>query len=1032
MKKLFRTSQKLPLSDGTSVAANSATAVGLRPRFNVTIPPVPHPTPYYRIAVLATPNALLLRPIIPGVSVPHSYVRVAWGSSFEMEELSTPTDDSVLWNEAAVVFGVLGCLKLVTNAYILVITAKSDVGHFLDDRNGVYGIRSVAAIPLQESRARAVLNTLSNKYNHINSFSEDATQSPDLAASDPSDLGHVHEDKAQSNAQSSRMKFTDTRDVKFMSPLPDTEFPSPSPASSVTSGTSTPTSNTSETSVAKVLANRLSFWDRLSQQRTVEHSSRQLKDGTLDDSGREPERVLQDILETTSSAPTTVEERQSELDQKILRQCIKEFTKGVMFFAYNFDITTSIQHKQDEIARLRRKTGSQSKSLTASLPNSAAAECSDVLEEPHSTLPLWRRVTKQFWWNEHMLQPFIDANTGQLHCYILPVMQGFYQISSFGVPREPESLESGDSAVVDYIVISRRSRERAGLRYQRRGVDDDANVANFVETESVTRVEREGRINVFSYIQIRGSIPLFWTQSGYSLKPPPVLSPERTHDQNLGALRRHFSKTISRYGPHTIVNLAEQQGKEAAITRAYRECVGELHSKDVRYTEYDFHKETKGMHYENISSLVKRLSNVFETQGFTWFSGEVLMSKQRSVFRVNCIDCLDRTNVVQSAFARRVLEKQLGALALLVPPGLSDIDITFNDIWANNGDALSRAYAGTSALKGDYTRTGKRDLTGMLNDGMNSLARMYSSTFSDWFSQAVIDFVLGNRTLTVFSEFLEKLQSTDPRERIRTEAIRTEAIADSVSCVLSEGEPLLSGWTLLSPAELGVKFSDKLQEKILLLSVQAVYVISYDYTLEKVASYTRILLNQITRITKGEYILSPLEEGSRDPLQNYGFSIHYLTSGETTRFSSYSLRNSVENVGESSPPDTVAPGRPNYVRSRSSVFSRMINNAASEKSAMTSFAAFKALPIDPVRSRRTTGSFVETANDLTWARTCKEATDVMVDRICQAIVAIKDTESRDESFLVLEPIVSLEEAQRATTMMAKMEYGIKRLLWLGS
>jgi hypothetical protein len=32
--------------------------------------------------------------------------------------------------------------------------------------------------------------------------------------------------------------------------------------------------------------------------------------------------------------------------------------------------------------------------------------------------------------------------------------------------------------------------------------------------------------------------------------------------------------------------------------------------------------------------------------------------------------------------------------------------------------------AGTSALKGDFTRTGKRDLSGMLNDGVNSLARL--------------------------------------------------------------------------------------------------------------------------------------------------------------------------------------------------------------------------------------------------------------------------------------------------------------------
>ena len=100
---------------------------------------------------------------------------------------------------------------------------------------------------------------------------------------------------------------------------------------------------------------------------------------------------------------------------------------------------------------------------------------------------------------------------------------------------------------------------------------------------------------------------------------------------------------------------------------------------------------------------------------------------------------------------------------------------------------------------------------------MNSLARMYSSTFSDWFSQAVIDFLLGYRTLSVFSEFLLKMQSTDPRERIRLSKIRAEAIATSVARVLSEGERLLSGWTLISPVEVGVKVGEKFEEKVLLV-----------------------------------------------------------------------------------------------------------------------------------------------------------------------------------------------------------------------
>lgn len=94
---------------------------------------------------------------------------------------------------------------------------------------------------------------------------------------------------------------------------------------------------------------------------------------------------------------------------------------------------------------------------------------------------------------------------------------------------------------------------------------------------------------------------------------------------------------------------------------------------------------------------------------------------------------------------------------------------------------------------------------------------MYTSTFGDWFGQAVIDFMLGNRTISVFSEFLLKLQSSDPRDLIRISRIRAEAIAECVSRVLSEGERLLSGWTLFAPSEMNVRVGDKFEEKVLLL-----------------------------------------------------------------------------------------------------------------------------------------------------------------------------------------------------------------------
>lgn len=94
---------------------------------------------------------------------------------------------------------------------------------------------------------------------------------------------------------------------------------------------------------------------------------------------------------------------------------------------------------------------------------------------------------------------------------------------------------------------------------------------------------------------------------------------------------------------------------------------------------------------------------------------------------------------------------------------------------------------------------------------------MYTSTFSDWFHQAVIDFMLGNRTLSVFAEFLLKLQSTDPGELIRLSKIRAEALATCIYRVLPEGERMLSGWTLFAPEQLNTKIGEKFEEKVLLL-----------------------------------------------------------------------------------------------------------------------------------------------------------------------------------------------------------------------
>lgn len=143
--------------------------------------------------------------------------------------------------------------------------------------------------------------------------------------------------------------------------------------------------------------------------------------------------------------------------------------------------------------------------------------------EPDVGLPLWRRVDQRFMWNAWMMREFIEAG---LHEFILPVIQGWVQSSRFYIPpvdispltdskndvKSPERNAERDlgppSTPVDLVLISRRSRDRAGLRFQRRGIDEDGNVANFVETEMIVRVKVEGKWSIFSFVEIRGSSEL--------------------------------------------------------------------------------------------------------------------------------------------------------------------------------------------------------------------------------------------------------------------------------------------------------------------------------------------------------------------------------------------------------------------------------------------------------------------------------------------------------------------------------------------
>lgn len=379
----------------------------------------------------------------------------------------------------------------------------------------------------------------------------------------------------------------------------------------------------------------------------------------------------------------------------------------------------------------------------------------------NGSTPLHEQVEPMYFWNRHIMEPFIEAGADSL---ALPLMQGFVGQRSFVVDSHPPQVDD-EGAVgsvelrdfgsswgtekekataemrptekkFDITVISRRSIKRAGLRYLRRGIDEDGNVANSVETEQIlspAEAAWDAGAKVYSFVQIRGSFPLFFTQSPYSLKPAPVL--RHSPDANFAALKKHFEGLRRRYGGLQVVNLVEKHGVEAPIAELYEQSVQRLNEEEsssqtekIGFEWFDFHAVCRGMKFENVSFLLQILSGTLERFGSSVSVDGRVVATQKGVLRTNCMDCLDRTNVCQSSFAKHMLDLQLKEQGFDMDAQLGQENAWFNTLWADNGDAISKQYASTGAMKGDYTRTRKRNYRGALTDAGLSLTRLFNGS----------------------------------------------------------------------------------------------------------------------------------------------------------------------------------------------------------------------------------------------------------------------------------------------------------------
>lgn len=146
--------------------------------------------------------------------------------------------------------------------------------------------------------------------------------------------------------------------------------------------------------------------------------------------------------------------------------------------------------------------------------------------------------------------------------------------------------------------------------------------------------------------------------------PPVVVN--SNFDESYQAAIKHINSTTEKYKNQYFVNLIDKKGSQDRIGKKMTEMIDSVKNPNVEYVWFDFHGECKNMKWENLSKLVAIIKDSmlkhkhFMADLQVDFGQRSLITKetckikvtQSGVMRTNCMDCLDRTNVVQSVFSR--------------------------------------------------------------------------------------------------------------------------------------------------------------------------------------------------------------------------------------------------------------------------------------------------------------------------------------------------------------------------------------------
>lgn len=320
----------------------------------------------------------------------------------------------------------------------------------------------------------------------------------------------------------------------------------------------------------------------------------------------------------------------------------------------------------------------------------------------------------EFIWNMHMQDNFskakhrTDTKLKIKHCpeinrqnYLVGhLFCGYFVCKTFKINQDFFIMK----------LLSLVSSNKMGTRLLSRGIDIDGNVSFYVKTHFDCKKNNK---SLLSFIIIRGSVPLFWKQKNKGINGKLYFTGNR-RDLEL-SFDKHFNKLEKNYNKIHVITLLGEKKDEKILNNAY---VDLLINKNIKHTIFDLNSYTN--EFDNLKNI------------FFWHLNKI--DTEELVYRVNCIDCLDRTNLAQFLICKFKFDK------ILRDPKLDQV---LQECWTENGNSLSNLYTGSDVMKKELSSKQKRSFMGLFDDLVISATRLINNRFTDKQKNKMINILLG-------------------------------------------------------------------------------------------------------------------------------------------------------------------------------------------------------------------------------------------------------------------------------------------------